>query len=53
MVNGVNRARGSLLLRESRRRTEAWTRPGNAASDRVLEKGGFQREGMLRQAARF
>jgi ribosomal-protein-alanine N-acetyltransferase len=34
-------------------RIEAWTLPGNAASDRVLEKAGFQHEGTLRQRARF
>jgi ribosomal-protein-alanine N-acetyltransferase len=34
-------------------RIEAWTLPGNAASDRVLEKAGFQYEGTLRQKARF
>jgi [ribosomal protein S5]-alanine N-acetyltransferase len=34
-------------------RIEAWTLPGNAASDRVLEKAGFQHEGTLRQRAWF
>lgn len=34
-------------------RLEAWTLPGNAASDRVLEKAGFRYEGTLRQRARF
>jgi [ribosomal protein S5]-alanine N-acetyltransferase len=34
-------------------RIEAWTLPGNAASDRVLEKAGFRFEGKLRQKARF
>ena len=34
-------------------RLEAWTLPGNGASDRVLEKVGFQHEGTLRQKARF
>jgi [ribosomal protein S5]-alanine N-acetyltransferase len=34
-------------------RIEAWTLPGNSASDRVLEKGGFRYEGTLRQKARF
>ena len=34
-------------------RIEAWTLPGNAASDRVLEKCGFRHEGTLRQKARF
>lgn len=34
-------------------RIEAWTLPGNAASDRVLEKCGFRYEGTLRQKARF
>jgi len=34
-------------------RIEAWTLPGNGASDRVLEKAGFQYEGTLRQKARF
>lgn len=34
-------------------RIEAWTLPGNTASDRVLEKAGFQYEGTLRQKARF
>jgi ribosomal-protein-alanine N-acetyltransferase len=34
-------------------RLEAWTLPGNAASDRVLEKSGFRYEGTLRQKARF
>lgn len=34
-------------------RIEAWTLPGNAASDRVLEKTGFRYEGTLRQKARF
>lgn len=34
-------------------RIEAWTLPGNAASDRVLEKAGFRYEGTLRQKARF
>lgn len=34
-------------------RLEAWTLPGNAASDRVLEKAGFQYEGTLRQRAWF
>jgi ribosomal-protein-alanine N-acetyltransferase len=34
-------------------RIDAWTMPGNAASDRVLEKSGFQYEGTLRQKAWF
>jgi ribosomal-protein-alanine N-acetyltransferase len=34
-------------------RIEAWTLPGNAASDRVLKKAGFRYEGMLRQKAWF
>jgi ribosomal-protein-alanine N-acetyltransferase len=34
-------------------RIEAWTLPGNAASDRVLEKSGFRYEGTLRQKAWF
>jgi len=34
-------------------RIEAWTLPGNPASDRVLEKAGFHYEGTLRQRARF
>jgi ribosomal-protein-alanine N-acetyltransferase len=34
-------------------RIEAWTLPGNAASDRVLEKAGFRYEGTLRQKAWF
>jgi ribosomal-protein-alanine N-acetyltransferase len=34
-------------------RIEAWTLPGNLASDRVLEKSGFQYEGTLRQKAWF
>jgi ribosomal-protein-alanine N-acetyltransferase len=34
-------------------RIEGWTLPGNAASDRVLEKAGFQYEGTLRQRAYF
>ena len=34
-------------------RIEAWTLPGNGASDRVLEKAGFRYEGTLRQKARF
>ena len=34
-------------------RIEAWTLPGNPASDRVLEKAGFRYEGTLRQKARF
>jgi ribosomal-protein-alanine N-acetyltransferase len=34
-------------------RIEAWTLPGNEASDRVLEKAGFRYEGTLRQKARF
>jgi len=34
-------------------RIEAWTLPGNGASDRVLEKSGFRYEGTLRQKARF
>ena len=34
-------------------RIEAWTLPGNAASDRVLEKAGFHYEGTLRQKAWF
>jgi ribosomal-protein-alanine N-acetyltransferase len=34
-------------------RIEAWTLPGNAASDRVLEKAGFCYEGTLRQKAWF
>jgi ribosomal-protein-alanine N-acetyltransferase len=34
-------------------RIEAWTLPGNGASDRVLEKAGFSYEGTLRQKARF
>ncbi|WP_244615443.1 GNAT family N-acetyltransferase [Rhizobium rhododendri] len=32
-------------------RIEAWTLPGNVASDRVLEKAGFCYEGTLRQKA--
>jgi ribosomal-protein-alanine N-acetyltransferase len=34
-------------------RIEAWTLPGNAASDRLLEKSGFRHEGVLRQRAWF
>lgn len=34
-------------------RIEAWTLPGNDASDRVLEKAGFRYEGTLRQRAWF
>lgn len=34
-------------------RLEAWTLPGNAASDKVLLKCGFQHEGTLRQKAWF
>jgi RimJ/RimL family protein N-acetyltransferase len=34
-------------------RIEAWTLPGNKASDRVLEKVGFRYEGTLRQKAYF
>ena len=34
-------------------RIEAWTLPGNGASDRVLEKAGFRYEGTLRQKAHF
>jgi ribosomal-protein-alanine N-acetyltransferase len=34
-------------------RIEAWTLPGNGASDRVLEKSGFRYEGTLRQKAWF
>src|SRR5450432_3009149 len=34
-------------------RIEAWTLPGNAASDRVLQKAGFRHEGTLRQKAWF
>lgn len=34
-------------------RIEAWTLPGNGASDRVLEKAGFRFEGTLRQRAWF
>jgi len=34
-------------------RIEAWTLPGNPASDRVLEKAGFRYEGTLRQKAWF
>ncbi|MGD9478107.1 GNAT family N-acetyltransferase [Shinella sp. G-2] len=34
-------------------RIEAWTLPGNPASDRVLEKAGFHYEGTLRQKAWF
>ncbi|MDC9835137.1 GNAT family N-acetyltransferase [Rhizobium binxianense] len=34
-------------------RIEAWTLPGNSASDRVLEKAGFRCEGTLRQKAWF
>jgi ribosomal-protein-alanine N-acetyltransferase len=34
-------------------RIEAWTLPGNGASDRVLEKCGFRYEGTLRQRAFF
>jgi ribosomal-protein-alanine N-acetyltransferase len=34
-------------------RIEAWTLPGNAASDRVLDKAGFQYEGTLRKRVRF
>ena len=34
-------------------RIDAWTLPGNAASDRALEKSGFQYEGTLRQKAWF
>lgn len=32
---------------------EAWTLPGNGASDRVLEKTGFRHEGTLRRKAWF
>jgi ribosomal-protein-alanine N-acetyltransferase len=34
-------------------RIEAWTLPGNPASDRVLEKAGFRYEGTLRQRGWF
>jgi ribosomal-protein-alanine N-acetyltransferase len=34
-------------------RIEAWTLPGNAASDHVLQKSGFRYEGTLRQKAWF
>jgi ribosomal-protein-alanine N-acetyltransferase len=34
-------------------RIEAWTLPGNHASDRVLEKAGFEYEGTLRQRSWF
>jgi [ribosomal protein S5]-alanine N-acetyltransferase len=34
-------------------RIDAWTLPGNGASDRVLEKAGFRHEGTLRQKAWF
>ena len=34
-------------------RIEAWTLPGNAASDRVLEKVGFRFEGLQRQKGWF
>jgi [ribosomal protein S5]-alanine N-acetyltransferase len=34
-------------------RIEAWTLPGNGASDRVLEKAGFRYEGTLRQRGWF
>lgn len=34
-------------------RIEAWTLPGNPASDRVLEKSGFRYEGTLRQMRWF
>ena len=34
-------------------RIEAWTLPGNGASDRVLEKAGFRYEGTLRERAWF
>ena len=34
-------------------RIDAWTLPGNGASDRVLEKSGFRHEGTLRQKAWF
>jgi len=34
-------------------RIEAWTLPGNLASDRVLQKAGFLFEGVLRQKAWF
>ena len=34
-------------------RLEAWTMPGNGASDRVLEKVGFRFEGVRRQNAWF
>jgi ribosomal-protein-alanine N-acetyltransferase len=34
-------------------RIEAWTLPGNGASDRVLEKVGFKYEGTQRQKAWF
>lgn len=34
-------------------RIEAWTLPGNTASDRVLEKTGFSYEGTLRQKGWF
>jgi ribosomal-protein-alanine N-acetyltransferase len=34
-------------------RIEAWTLPGNVASDRVLQKAGFRYEGTLGQKAWF
>jgi ribosomal-protein-alanine N-acetyltransferase len=34
-------------------RIDAWTLPGNGASDRVLEKSGFRYEGTQRQKAWF
>jgi ribosomal-protein-alanine N-acetyltransferase len=34
-------------------RLEAWTLPGNTASDRVLQRAGFHYEGTLRQKAWF
>lgn len=34
-------------------RVEAWVEPGNVASQRVLERAGLQREGVLRSLLRF
>jgi ribosomal-protein-alanine N-acetyltransferase len=38
----------TATLRSSSRRVQATVEPCNAASQRVLEKLGFQREGLLR-----
>ncbi|MGO7019376.1 GNAT family N-acetyltransferase [Rhizobium leguminosarum] len=53
MTEAVNAVTRCGFIDFSLNRIEAWTLPGNVASDRVLEKAGFRYEGTLHQKAWF